>query len=263
MKDVIKIILGNIFITVSYAYLIVPYKIINGGVTSSALILHAISGVNVAMLANVVTLLLLLLCLVFLGKENFFKSILSSCCYMTFFYFFYSQKININLNIIIIVLIASVLLAIGYYLCLAANASTVGFDVLALILHRKNKKIKIAVTIRCINLFILFIGLTVYGFTSIISGIAFTIIYSYLLDKFLKWNRWGRSPSHSDVVCTKERVKGWKIYHLSWRICRSSFYFGGMWTNRFWTQYYLRDVTMEIHSRDGFLQHRYKHPASK
>lgn len=203
MKDVVKIILGNIFITVSYAYLIVPYKIINGGVTSSALILHAVTGFNVAMLANIVTLLLLLLCLVFLGKENFLKSILSSCCYMVFFNFFYFHKISINLNIIIVVLIASVLLAIGYYLCLAANASTVGFDVLALILHRKNEKMKIALTIRCINLFILFIGLTVYGFASIISGIAFTIIYSCILDKFLNWNRWGGRLSHSDAVCKK------------------------------------------------------------
>lgn len=197
LKDILKIIIGNIFITVSYAYLIVPYKIINGGVTSAALILHAVTGGNIALLANMVTFLLLLFCLIFLGKENFLKSILSSCCYMIFFNFFYAIKISIHLNVVLVVLIASFLLAIGYYLCLAANASTVGFDVIALILHVKNKKIDIAVAIRCINLLILLIGLTVYGFTSIISGIAFTIIYSYILSKFLNWNRLGGGLSHS------------------------------------------------------------------
>ncbi|MED3563818.1 YitT family protein, partial [Bacillus xiapuensis] len=193
MKDIIKIMLGNIFITISYAYLIVPYKIINGGVTSSALILHVVTGMNIAVLANIVTILLLLLCFVFLGKEYLFKSILSSCCYMLFFNFFYAFKISVHLNIIAIIIIASVLLSIGYYLCITANASTVGYDVIALILHHKNKKIEIAVAIRCINLIILFIGLSVYGLTSIISGIVFTFVYSYILGKLLSWNPWGRS----------------------------------------------------------------------
>ncbi|NRD79158.1 YitT family protein [Bacillus sp. BRMEA1] len=190
--------IGNIFITISYAYLMVPYKIINGGVTSSALILHAVTGLDIALIANCATILLLLFCLVFLGKESFYKSILSSCCYMLFFNLFLSMKISINLNIIAVILIASILLSIGYYLCIAANASTVGFDVIALILHGRNKKINIASTIQYINLFILLVGLTVYGFTSIISGIAFTFIYSYFFGKLLNWKRWNRSLPYTE-----------------------------------------------------------------
>ncbi|MBK5446497.1 MULTISPECIES: YitT family protein [unclassified Peribacillus] len=88
MKDLIKIIVGNISMTFAYAYLIVPNEIINGGVTSSALLLNALSGYNIAMLANFVTGLLLIICLVFLGKEYFFKSIVSSLSYMLFLTFF-------------------------------------------------------------------------------------------------------------------------------------------------------------------------------
>ncbi|MFJ8069873.1 YitT family protein [Peribacillus sp. NPDC096447] len=185
MKDLMKIIAGNISMTFAYAYLIVPNEIINGGVTSSALLLNALSGYNIAMLANFVTGLLLIICLVFLGKEYFFKSIVSSLSYMVFFNFFYSLNIDIDVNIVLVIIISSILIAIGYYLCITANASTVGFDVIALILHHKNEKIDIAATIRIINLIVLILGLLVFGFTSIVKGIAFTLFFSYLLKKML------------------------------------------------------------------------------
>ncbi|MEW5592834.1 YitT family protein [Peribacillus frigoritolerans] len=185
MKDLLKIIAGNISMTFAYAYLIVPNEIINGGVTSSALLLNALLGYNIAMLANLVTGLLLIICLVFLGKEYFFKSIVSSLSYMVFFNFFYSLNIQYDMNIVLVIFISSILIAIGYYLCITANASTVGFDVIALILHHKNEKIDIAATIRIINLIVLILGLLVYGYASIFKGIAFTLIFSYLLKKML------------------------------------------------------------------------------
>ncbi|PAL11861.1 YitT family protein [Peribacillus simplex] len=185
MKDLLKIIAGNISMTFAYAYLIVPNEIINGGVTSSALLLNALLGYNIAMLANLVTGLLLIICLVFLGKEYFFKSIVSSLSYMVFFNFFYSLNIQYDMNIVLVIFISSILIAIGYYLCITANASTVGFDVIALILHHKNEKIDIAATIRIINLIVLILGLMVYGYASIVKGIAFTLIFSYLLKKML------------------------------------------------------------------------------
>ncbi|MDO7487135.1 YitT family protein [Peribacillus frigoritolerans] len=89
------------------------------------------------------------------------------------------------MNIVLVIFISSILIAIGYYLCITANASTVGFDVIALILHHKNEKIDIAVTIRIINLIVLLLGLLVYGYASIVKGIAFTLFFSYLLKKML------------------------------------------------------------------------------
>ncbi|MCZ0874445.1 YitT family protein [Peribacillus sp. AS_2] len=185
MKDLLKIIAGNISMTFAYAYLIVPNEIINGGVTSSALLLNALLGYNIAMLANLVTGILLIICLVFLGKEYFFKSIVSSLSYMVFFNFFYSLNFHFDMNIVLVIFISSIFIAIGYYLCITANASTVGFDVLALILHHKNEKIDIAATIRIINLIVLILGILVYGYASIVKGIAFTLLFSYLLKKML------------------------------------------------------------------------------
>ena len=207
MKDLMKIIAGNISMTFAYAYLIVPNEIINGGVTSSALLLNALSGYNIAILANLVTGILLFICLVFLGKEYFFKSIVSSLSYMVFFNFFYSLSIDMNVNIVLVIIISSILIAIGYYLCITANASTVGFDVIALILHHKNEKIDIAATIRIINLIVLILGFLVYGFNSIVKGIAFTLFFSYLLKKMLDRKQKAVKSAVESVLNETSKVK--------------------------------------------------------
>lgn len=76
----------------------------------------------------------------------------------------------------------------GYYCCIIVNASTVGVDVIALIMHKKNNNINIAKTISKINIIVLFVGLIVYGVKSIIIGMIFTSIYSRILEYFLKVN---------------------------------------------------------------------------
>ena len=73
-----RIILGNVLMSFAYAFLTVPQKIINGGVTSFSLILSGLTGVDTAVLANGITLVFLLLCLLCLGKEYFTRSIVGA-----------------------------------------------------------------------------------------------------------------------------------------------------------------------------------------
>lgn len=84
MKDIIKIILGNIILTFAYALITVPNHIINGGVTSFSLIISQLINTDVTVIANIFTIILLLLSFIFLGKEFVLKSLLSSVCYMFF-----------------------------------------------------------------------------------------------------------------------------------------------------------------------------------
>lgn len=105
MKDIIKIILGNIILTFAYALITVPNHIINGGVTSFSLIISQLINTDVTVIANIFTIILLLLSFIFLGKEFVLKSLLSSVCYMFFFElfscitnFFYNESHNMCFN---------------------------------------------------------------------------------------------------------------------------------------------------------------------
>lgn len=189
---IFKIILGNILMGFAYAKWMKPDKIINGGVTSVSMILEKVSGIPIIYLTNGVTIILLVLCFVFLGKENFFRSLLSSICYNLFFSMFYLAHFQVSINLPIDFLFASFFIATGYYCCISANASTVGMDVIALILHKKDEKINIAKTIRTINFIVLGVGLLTYGWFSVLIGILFSVANARILSFFLEANRKGQ-----------------------------------------------------------------------
>lgn len=187
-KELVVILIGNIFLGIAYSKWMIPNEIINGGVTSISMILNKISSVPLLYLTNGLTFILLAICYMFLGKDNFTKSIFSSLFYSTSFSLFYSLPFSLHINLVVDLILASIFIAIGYYCCIIVNSSTVGVDVVALIMDKSDNKINIANNITKINFVILFIGLIVYGIKSVIVGMIFTFIYSRILKKLLKIN---------------------------------------------------------------------------
>lgn len=189
MISILKIVVGNLLITFSYAFITVPNGIVNGGVTSFSMILSSVTDLGISFYTNCITILLLVLCLFFLGKSYLAKSIVSSACYMLFFSFFNGIGFGFaSIPMIISVLIAGLLVGIGYFLCLSAESSTVGFDVIALILHTKNNKIKVSKAMRYINLFVILLGLFSYGLLAVIYGVIFTYIQTTVVHLLLEDN---------------------------------------------------------------------------
>lgn len=185
-KPFLKIIGGNLLIAFAYAKWMKPHVIINGGVTSVAMILNKITHLDLLYFTYGVTALLLLLCGLFLGKQNMLRSLLSSVCYTCFFAFFYKLiPFNACIWLPLDFILACIFIGIGYYCCLSSNSSTVGMDVLALIIHKYNPSADIAKMIRIINILVLIVGFFVYGIMSVIIGILFSICYSYILQLLL------------------------------------------------------------------------------
>lgn len=187
MQSIAKIILGNILITASYAFITVPNGIVNGGITSFSMILSSVTGISISIYTNLITVILLLFCLLFLGRNYLAKSIISSVCYMVFFSIFSSLNMGyLHLPIWMNVFVASILVGIGYYLCLSAKSSTVGFDVIALILHSKNEKIQVSKVMRYINFAVILAGLFSYGLYSVLFGILFTYVQTTVIHLLLE-----------------------------------------------------------------------------
>lgn len=182
----LKIILGNILITGAYAFITVPNEIVNGGVTSFSMIAGRVTSIHISILVNLITVLLLLLCYVFLGKDFFMGTILSCICYLLFFSVFSSTGLSVSLPPALCVLSAGILVGCGYYFCISAKSTAVGFDVIALILNKKNPKINIALAMYTINVCVLLFGFLIYGIVSIVMGIVFTALQSLTLNLLLK-----------------------------------------------------------------------------
>ena len=61
-----------------------------------------------------------------------------------------------------------------------------GFDVVALILNRKNPRVRIAVAMRTINVAVILAGFAVFGLESVAAGIIFTMIQTWVLGLWIK-----------------------------------------------------------------------------
>lgn len=185
IQPLVKIIFGNILLAIAYAKWMVPNNIINGGVTSLSLVLQKLTHLPLPWLTNSLTISLLIICGLFLGKGSFMKSIVSSLSYMFFFTLFYSLPFSLSTLLPIDFLLACIVIAMGYYCCLSEGSSTVGVDVLALVLYQRNPKRNLAKMIRHFNVAVLVLGFFTYGLLSVVIGLVFSVVYAWFLEKFL------------------------------------------------------------------------------
>lgn len=188
--DIGLIIIGNVVMSWAYACLMVPNRIINGGMTSLALILSHDLPWPLVWLNNGLLVVLLSLVALFLGRMLFLKSLLSSVVFSLSFTLSYQYLPHFAGHPLVALLVASVLVAFGYYACLSSHSSTVGVDVIALILKKYWPQLNLSHLIRSLNLVILAWGLVVYGVWSIAWGILFAFCYTQLLNWMLvHWSK--------------------------------------------------------------------------
>ena len=80
-RDVCKLLLGTVLQTAAYAFVMVPLRVVNGGVTSFSLVLHGVTGLDVVVLANILLMFLVVLAWLGLGRECMVKSLLGCVFY--------------------------------------------------------------------------------------------------------------------------------------------------------------------------------------
>ena len=190
----------------TYVLVTVPYGIINGGVTSFSMILSRLpltEALPVNAWVTIVTVILAILCAIFLGKDVFIASLFSCVAGVGAFNLFtyitpqpvfdllfrFGQVGNnpvLPVGVAIELILAAAVVGAGYYFCLSNNATAVGMDTIALILHRRNEKIPVAYAMYAINIIVLLLGLYTYGIRCVIMGIAFAGIQAFTLNHLLK-----------------------------------------------------------------------------
>lgn len=188
----LRIFIGNILITGAYAFITVPKIILNGGVTSFSLVLEGWTGISISFWVDFLTVLLIVISLIFLGKTYFVGALFSSVCYMVLFNLFHWTGFEVVVPLvfgtpILATPIAAILVAGGYYFCIAAKATAVSFDTVAMILNKKNPRFNIATTMMVINIAVLLTGAATYSLSAVVCGIVFTFLQGQCLKLFLKF----------------------------------------------------------------------------
>ena len=185
----LKIILGNIFMTFAYAYIDVPFGIVNGGVTSFAMVLDKNLPGNISFWTNTLYLSLLIIYYIFMGYKCFINALFSCIAFILFFTLFTAFPLMLPLPFFLAVPCIGILIGIGYYFCISARSTALGFDTIAIILHDRNPKINLAFTIYICNVIVLLSGLFTYGIVSVIAGIICSGLQSFVLNLLTKRNK--------------------------------------------------------------------------
>ncbi len=200
------ITLGLVLINVTYVLVTVPYGIINGGVTSFSMILSRLPITELLPVnawVTIVTIILAILCALFLGRDMFIASLFSCVAGIgafNLFTFITPQPVYdvlfklgrigdnpiIPAGVGVELILAAIVVGIGYYFCLSNNATAVGMDTIAMIIHRRNDKIPVAYAMYAINIIVLLLGLYTYGIRCVIMGIVFAGIQAFTLNTMLK-----------------------------------------------------------------------------
>lgn len=185
-QSILKIMFGNILLGLAYAKLMVPNHIINGGVTSLSLIFSRIFQLDITIFTNGLTLALLVIAYLFVGRSFLLSSMVSSVFYLLFFNVFYHLPFTLHTVLAVDFLLAVFLIAGGYYCCLSENSSTAGLDVFAVILHNRFPRYSVGTYLRYINVLVLGLGYTSYGFRSVCLGILFSVCFTKVMDMLMK-----------------------------------------------------------------------------
>ena len=197
---------GITVLNFAYVMVTVPHGIINGGVTSFSMVLSRLpltEALPVNAWVAIVTGLLALLCCIFLGRDIFIASLYSCVMGVAAFNFFtlvipesviddmlrigqmgYNPVIPAGMAAELIA--AAIVVGAGYYFCLSNDATAVGMDTIALIIHKRHEKIPVAYAMYAINILVLLLGLYTYGLRCVLMGIAFAGIQALTLNTLLK-----------------------------------------------------------------------------
>lgn len=195
----LRIFLGNMLITFAYAAITVPRLILNGGVTSFSLVLQAWTHIDIGIFVNLLTILLILISYIFLGKRYFTGALFSSICHMVLFNLFHWTGWVVRIPFELAIPVAGLMVASGYYLCLSAESTAVSFDTIALILHQKNPRFDVALTMTAINMLVLLSGGVTYHLISVVAGVIFTAIQGFSLKLFLYLGHSGIVEPDDDI----------------------------------------------------------------
>jgi uncharacterized membrane-anchored protein YitT (DUF2179 family) len=135
---IVYLIIGGIIYALSYALFLIPHRIVPGGVTGIAMVLHFLFSSPVGIVGIILNIPLFIIAMRVLGISFGIKSLVTIICtYLVIDFFVYSIHITTPTdNEVLAALYGGVLLGLGLGLIFRGGASTGGTDIVGQVLNR-------------------------------------------------------------------------------------------------------------------------------
>ena len=178
------VIIGNFLLAAGVVLFILPNDVLTGGVAGIAVALFPIFHIPTDLMINALTIALVVLGALTLGKQFAIKTLLSTICYPVFISVLSSSvhAIEITDNQLLASIYGGVLMGAGVGLVFRTGASTGGMDIPPLIVNKITKWPLPTLVLVTDGLTVL-LGALVYGVEAALIGIISVWLSSYVIDK--------------------------------------------------------------------------------
>lgn len=186
LQSLLYIVIGNLICAFAIHTFIIHNNFIIGGVTGTSIILNHLLNINISTVMYAINIALFLLGFVFLGKKFALSTLLSSIL-LPFFIGIFEQmqwQNELMLDPFLSCVLGGLLTGAGNGLIIKQNASTGGYDILALILQR-TFSVPVYLTVYIIDTALILCMLTFSNLTNLVYGLITTFLLSYSLNKVL------------------------------------------------------------------------------
>ena len=188
-----------------YNFLLQPAKIVSGGIAGLAIINKHQNNVEPYMTILIISIIMLILSYIFLGKERTKGTILATFIYPLFVYLtgFLTRYIKIDMSdLLVISIFIGVIGGISNGMLYKTGFSNGGLPIISQILF-KYYKIPIGKTNFIINILIILLGGYIFGTTMIMYAIIINYINSLIVDKMVL----GISKNKAIYIMTQQEDK--------------------------------------------------------
>ena len=187
MKRYLMLILGCLIAALAFNIFFVPYDIVNGGVSGISLIVSNFFEINEGIFILIASIVLLIICLIFLGKKVFLRCLLGSIIYPTLVYAtgIGLKYIPISIdNVLLASVFGGILFGLGLGIIFKFGFATGGTDIIAQLIN-KYLHLSIGNGILIIDGLIVLIGGVVFGVNTMLYSILAVGIISVLIDRVI------------------------------------------------------------------------------
>ena len=165
--DSLLIIIGTIVYAVGLYYFVEPSNTAPGGVSGIALLVNYCTGFPIGTMSALINLPLLILGLIFLGKEFILKTLLSVASF-TVIYDYILTPLQVPVydgERLMACIFGGVVTGIGLGIAIYAAGSTGGTDIISKLLHQKFPHLQLGRLLMFVDLVIVFASIIVYRST--------------------------------------------------------------------------------------------------
>ena len=208
-KTILQIAAGTFILAVSVVYFILPFNILSGGVAGIAVAIDPLFGytLNKTLVANLLVLVLLIVGTIFLGRDFFINTALSSLLYPVFTSVLTAVAHIPDIPEVLASFYGGLLGGIGIGIVMRAGASTGGMDIPPMIIN-KITGIKIGTLVAITDGLTVLLGYFAYDLSAVLIGLVSVFATSVSISRTLTF---GGTVSKSVQIISDDWEKITKI----------------------------------------------------